>query len=69
MRRLLIKVAGRQNKSTKMSAHARLTIKKLVTVLILGVRTTTATTKQFPTIPEIKTIVYAIHKTIETLEE
>jgi len=52
-----------------MSAQARLTIKKLVTVLILGVRTTTATTKQFPTIPEMKTIVYAIHKTIDTLAE
>ena len=67
--KLLIKVAGRQNKSTKMSANARLTMKKLVTVLIRGVRNTIATTKQLPTIPMTNTMIYAIHNMIDTLSE
>ena len=71
-------VAGRQNRTTKMSAIAKLTfnsvankkeisigfhhnqvlfitMKQLVTVLIWGTRKTTATTKQLPIKPRIKT--------------
>jgi hypothetical protein len=48
-------VAGRQKTITRMSATARLTMKKLVTVLMRGDRYTTAMTKQFPTKPTANT--------------
>lgn len=48
-------VAGMQRTTTRMSAMARFTINKLVTVLILGARNTTATTRQLPTRPMAKT--------------
>ena len=56
---LLANVAGKQNTITKISAIAKFTMKKLVTVRILGDLNTTAITKLFPTIPTMKTITYA----------
>lgn len=53
---LLISVAGRQKTMTSMSASARLTIKKFVTVLILGALNTTAITKKLPISPTMNTI-------------
>lgn len=50
-----MRVAGRQKTMTRMSATARLTMKKLVTVLIRGDLKTTAITKKLPTIPTAKT--------------
>lgn len=58
-----ISVAGKQKTITNISATARFTMKKLVTVRILGERYTTAITKQFPTKPTMKTRRYATQYT------
>lgn len=55
-----IKVAGRQNTITRISATAKLTMKKFVTVLMRGDRKTTAITKKLPTSPIANTIKYAM---------
>lgn len=53
---LLINVAGRQKTITNISATARFTMKKFVTVRIRGDLKTTAITKLFPINPTMKTI-------------
>lgn len=58
-----IRVAGKQNTMTRISATARFTMKKLVTVLIRGERYTTAITKQFPISPTRNTSKYAAQYT------
>lgn len=55
-------VAGRQKITTRISAHARFTIKKFVTVLILGDRKTTEMTRLLPSMPRTNTNEYAIQK-------
>ncbi|CAG9765180.1 unnamed protein product [Ceutorhynchus assimilis] len=50
-----ISVAGKQKTMTSISATAKLTIKKLVTVRIRGDRKTTAITKKLPTKPTANT--------------
>lgn len=54
-----ISVAGRQKTITNISATARLTMKKFVTVRIRGDRKTTAITKKLPTSPTANTNKYA----------
>lgn len=66
---LPIKVAGKQNTITNISATAKLTIKKFVTVLILGDLKTTAITKLFPTSPTINTNTYATQYTAVRVTE
>lgn len=58
-----INVAGKQNTMTSMSATAKFTMKKLVTVRMRGERYTTAITKQFPTSPTTNTSRYAAQYT------
>lgn len=58
-----ISVAGRQNTMTNISATARFTMKKFVTVRMRGERYTTAMTKQLPTRPTMKTSKYATQYT------
>lgn len=58
-----MRVAGRQKTITRISATAKLTIKKLVTVLMRGDLKTTAITKKFPTSPTAKTSRYATQYT------
>lgn len=53
---LLINVAGKQKTITKISATAKFTMKKFVTVLMRGDRKTTAITKLLPISPTKKTI-------------
>lgn len=55
-------VAGRQKIITRMSANARFTMKKFVTVLILGDLATTEMTRLLPSMPRTNTNEYAIQK-------
>lgn len=66
---LLMRVAGRQNTITRMSARARLTMKQFVTVRIRGALMTTAITKLFPMSPTENTMAYATQYTAVMVKE